>query len=1184
MKTKKINKCNLFTMLMLVMALLIPQWGWSQTASKPAVGDGSKENPFLISSAEELVWFRDWVNEGSSDHTSACAKLIDNIDLSEISWTPIGNRAKNISYYGIFDGNGKKISNFNFVSTDNYGGFFGEIKGATIKNITFDNAKVHNYQSATGIVAGRSMTSSILGVSVINSNVTGKDYTGGIIGVSVSSKIANCYCESDISGNQYAGGIVGYYNSLSGKADILRNIFSSCNVTYKSYGGLLAGEITQEATVRAVGLIVYNKDAKLTENGKELLDDNKKSIGSGKLTVGFILGCSRETLKSGVVAYMLQQKRGTDDVTWGQNLSTENSDAYPMLGSPNRVYTNSNVTLSCQGSLNYAGTFTNDIIEDEEMCTSHSNPSIHKDGTAATCTKNGILEHYECQTCHSAFEDKQLTREIEDIIVPAQKHNYGPNDNCINCNEPMPTIALGSNSIQIREMDYQNDVITGYNIFKITPTKSGILDYKNDKVRFFSLWDSSKSKGLFFSQENTGTLGKVEANTTYYLGVKGINGIAIDGDVELTLGISECPNDLAGDGSKDNPFVLKTAEHLKFFADYVTNYNTTHKAACAKIADEVNEIDMSSICHAAEGEYETEVSWKPIDADSWWSGFFDGNGKTISNLYIDTSDSYYVGLFGCAYEGVIKNLTLKKAIVKNNASNGYSGILVGRAYNSKIQNIVIDAESSINAKNNTGGIVGYVVRSATVTNCINHAIVNGNSKVGGIVGNLERGNLENVFNNSHVTATESGGLIVGYSDPYNVSGVVAYNKDAVLTINGTQVEAKATGSGTLSSTAYTKDDVQSGKLAYALNNGVTDGSQIWYQKLGEDGDAYPMMKSTGENTVYHGTKCNKITDVYTNDNSIFGEDGAIPHKNYHLATEPDANGIYSDVCVECNSPKEGVKYIKDFCGEIGRNLKLAVDSDGGYSTEESFVLSDKAAYNSPVDFEVSAFTYTRNNPHTEWQVYYVPFDIDYSELANAGITAAYINNFHEYTKNGETEVVLEVKEVTSGTLKANVPYVIKAATSGETQIHANNVMLHKAEAKALSCQSVTHDYSFKGVYKALSGFNQDENINNGIIDYTLKGGEFLELTKTATLSPMRWYLTICDRNKATETSSAQSARVSSIQIKVVGEGEATGIEDIHVITDGNVYVNHGIYDLQGRRLSAEPAHGVYIKNGKKIIK
>lgn len=374
----------------------------------------------------------------------------------------------------------------------------------------------------------------------------------------------------------------------------------------------------------------------------------------------------------------------------------------------------------------------------------------------------------------------------------------------------------------------------------------------------------------------------------------------------------------------------------------------------------------------------------------------------------------------------------------------------------------------------------------------------------------------------------------------------------------------------------------SGEVAWLLNGSTSvpaEGKNLaWYQKLGENGDKYPVLTQKDGNTVYY-SECTCVD----NQVNIYSNTEADTHEKYDKHVKGIEtlleNGLYSSTCQRCQT---NFKYIKDFCGTAGNDLELTA-TDGNYKAK-AVTLTDKAAYNSPVDFTADEIEYTRNNPHTDWQVYYVPFDIDCSVLANAGITAAYINNFHEYTKNGETEVVLEVNEVTSGTLKANVPYVIKAAQSGDTQIHISNVTLHKAESNTINCQSVTHDYTFTGIYKEQSGFNQDENVTNGIFDYTLKGGLFYELIKTATLSPMRWYLTISNRNKATEAPSAQPARVKSVTIKVVGEGEATGIENIHVITEGNAYVNQGIYDLQGRRLSAEPAHGIYIKNGKKYVK
>ena len=109
---------------------------WAQTPKRPASGDGSVDNPYKISTAAELAWFRDYVNgtivdEDEADgttHPSASATLTEDIDLSEfchaaddaknpkeVSWTPIGN-SDNI-YQGTFDGNGKIISNLYINAT-----------------------------------------------------------------------------------------------------------------------------------------------------------------------------------------------------------------------------------------------------------------------------------------------------------------------------------------------------------------------------------------------------------------------------------------------------------------------------------------------------------------------------------------------------------------------------------------------------------------------------------------------------------------------------------------------------------------------------------------------------------------------------------------------------------------------------------------------------------------------------------------------------------------------------------------------------------------------------------------------------------------------------------------------------------------------------------------------------------
>ena len=91
-----------------------------------AGGFGTEENPIRINTAEDLMTLCDNVNNGDN-YAGKYVMLNDNIDLSSVSnWTPIGNTTYNKQYApadasvvfsGVFDGNGKVISNLKIERT-----------------------------------------------------------------------------------------------------------------------------------------------------------------------------------------------------------------------------------------------------------------------------------------------------------------------------------------------------------------------------------------------------------------------------------------------------------------------------------------------------------------------------------------------------------------------------------------------------------------------------------------------------------------------------------------------------------------------------------------------------------------------------------------------------------------------------------------------------------------------------------------------------------------------------------------------------------------------------------------------------------------------------------------------------------------------------------------------------------
>ena len=927
MKQKQVHKSNrLVTMLLLVMAILMPYGGaWAQTQTLPA-GNGSADNPYKISTAAELAWFRDQVNSGNN---RISATLTEDIDLAEfchakdgtqytdeLSWAPIGNST--YQYLGTFDGKGKTISNLYINATSNYTGFFGYADRGSIKNITFNKAKVKNDKADTGILAGNAGSCIIENIKTLaNCSVEGENYVGGIAGVA-NGNISNCENRATVKGIRYLGGVVaaysgnsitscanygvvtgsgesvggiaGYFNSgtiqnsanygdvtgtdnvgnLIGLAEEcnLNNVLGTGNVTATSakLAGLLVGNIRKSSST-ASGILAYNSSAKLTINGTEQTGDAVKAIGGGSLTSAEkIMAFTEEQLKSGLVANQLQ-KNVSGSARWGQKLNTND---YPLLGSADEVYLDGNLTMNCLGELEGTGIFTNTKPAQEGTFTfKHGDSPKHHKFVAATCTTDGNIEYWECNLCHKSFSNEQMTQMVSSlVVVSATGHEYDENDKCTKCQQEIPFLKLGNNSITIGKVQGEREKISGYNLYKYTAPEDGTLEVtanSNDNNTCGTLWESPTAASRLIYDDSGNwpdfkIIYTVTKGTTYYIGAREFFGKAIEGEVKLNVKMNgldrELPAGMTGKGTEAEPFVLKTADHLAWFRDCVNECNTL---VCAKIADEVKEIDMSTVCHKADTEKQiAELSWTPIgNFDNKYQGTFDGNGKTISNLYINAT-SAFAGFFGHLAGGNIKNITFDNA--KVNTGNYYTGILAGYAGSCIFENIKTLGNCSVEGKDITGGIAGIAV--GNISNCENHAEVKGTGslggilgmyygsdnsitscanygavtgtyrQVGGMVGYFDSGtiqnsanygditgrdnvgnligegvicNLNNVLGTGNVTATSDtgcAGLLVGNikDSSSTASGILAYNGSAKLTINGaeqTGEAVKAIGNGSL---------------------------------------------------------------------------------------------------------------------------------------------------------------------------------------------------------------------------------------------------------------------------------------------------------------------------------------------------------------------------------------------------
>jgi hypothetical protein len=159
----------------------------------------------------------------------------------------------------------------------------------------------------------------------------------------------------------------------------------------------------------------------------------------------------------------------------------------------------------------------------------------------------------------------------------------------------------------------------------------------------------------------------------------------------------------------------------------------------------------------ADIEMDSTVSWIPLGSSSAkFTGEFDGQGHTISGLYIQAATNY-IGLFGYTNGATLENIRLEGV---NITGGGYVGGLVGRADQTTFVNCAVTGTMK-GTGNYVGGLAGFV-DGATLENLRLDGInVNGGSHVGGLVGHAVKSTLVDCAVTGVVTGTGSfvGGLV-----------------------------------------------------------------------------------------------------------------------------------------------------------------------------------------------------------------------------------------------------------------------------------------------------------------------------------------------------------------------------------------------------------------------------------------
>ena len=389
-------------------------------------------------------------------------------------WLPIGkinsDNGKQMLYAGIFDGKGYSISGVyanlydapvedpkNIYNNKNFAGLFGLHAGVT-RNLGIldsymrgeysiggicgcnDGGTIQNcYSAATvcgdsdiGGICGSSEGDSIIENSYNAGYVYGADGSiGGICGDN-SATLQKCYNVGTVKGEFKVGGIVGG-SSGSGNTIWLKDCYNRGSVIgdTRDIGGIggyigysLVENCYSQATVSGntnVGGICGDGRADTFQNtyyDSNLYTGDALGYYSEDATIKQTEGKPSQAFESGEIAYLLQA--GREEPVWGQTLSGNDVQAYPVLGGA-KVYQNITYQDCAKDEAHTVYTYAN-----EQKQESYDYTLQEVKAKEPKCTEAGNKAYYKCSVCGKLYTDQEGTNQVSanTVVVPAKGHSF----------------------------------------------------------------------------------------------------------------------------------------------------------------------------------------------------------------------------------------------------------------------------------------------------------------------------------------------------------------------------------------------------------------------------------------------------------------------------------------------------------------------------------------------------------------------------------------------------------------------------------------------------------------------------------------------------------------------------------------------------------------------------------------
>ena len=331
----------------------------------------------------------------------------------------------------------------------------------------------------------------------------------------------------------------------------------------------------------------------------------------------------------------------------------------------------------------------------------------------------------------------------------------------------------------------------------------------------------------------------------------------------------------------DGVYRLATASDLYWFAALVNGDAATlgnipqDNAAKAVLTANITIPEGKEWLPIAPGTtFSSNASTVAETTNTSYSGTFDGQGHTISNLAIRSNSTELTsGLFG-SVTGTIRNLGIVNANFNNGgAYDGRFGAICGllvkdgqTTTEALVQNCFV-INSSIKTKDKIAGAIVGGNYGGTITNCYEYNnSIEGYKRIGNLVGDNQ---------NDNKTTPMKGTVSNCYSN----------------------VKVVGDQSGTVENSEVKKADLfASGEVTYLLNNSTSD-NPVWYQNIDTDGekDDLPMLDDS-HGIVYQASVCMDASVFYSNSPvgniHSFNENGFCGGCGGYQPAEFNESGVY----------------------------------------------------------------------------------------------------------------------------------------------------------------------------------------------------------------------------------------------------------------------------------------------------